>query len=605
MSNDKQKKAKKKAKKKAYLGHELFSNEMAMNAKMAGRVLLFSFLAQLVFLAGAGAFHKEETYWLAKFVAAKLTLNPAGMMSVKDEAGALVMLPAATVAKVIGAYAGEYLQTFLGWLAWSFAVYPIGAILGGVIFKWRAAEAIAGTHERGTEVVTDRDILAELKAKKIPCRLPLGSIGQPVELENRHTLVVAQQGWGKTLVEVARMAAIRKAGGRAVVYCYKVDDLFRRFYDPLKDHIFAPLDARCCGFNVFNSVHATDSLRAKIDIRAVASSLVPTPADAGQNSWCYTNAADVFAALMLVCWLNGKRSNKALWKLIRRCGNDLKGVLEILKTTDGCEAAYSHLTHEKTAATVLSTLNSSAQAFEFLAQVDGDFSPAEWMKKEGDSVLWVLNPEESKAVMRDMLTLFVDLTIRALASLPDDRKRRRYFLLGELGTLHRLSSIDTLLTECRSKGGCADLSFQSLPQLTAIYGERTAEHLIGQCASKLIGRCGDNKTSEYFARNIGEAHTTERSEAQTWGVGAGRDGGSIHETKRRELAVLAEEIRQLPDWQGLAYLQGYRWARVEIPIVDFPRKHPAFVPRPGKAKRQQPAADAAVNNDEAESLDFD
>jgi hypothetical protein len=600
--DDKRKKAKKKAQNKAYLGHELLSNEAAMTGKMYGRILLLSALAQVVILAAAWMLNKHEAAWLWHFARAHfVALGASKMMTVPTDTGAMQTVPAEVVLDAGKQFAAGYASTLLTWLAWSFAVYPLGLITGGVVCKVRAAEALAGEHERGTEVVEAEEIAGEMRAKNVPRRLPFGQLLQPVALENRHTLVVAQQGWGKTLVELARMKTIRVSGGRAVVYCYKVDDLFRRFYDSAKDFVFAPLDARCCGFNIFNSVNATDPIRAKIDIRAIAASLVPTPADAGQNAWCYGNAADVFAALMWLCWLAGERTNKAVWELIRRAGNDLKGVLEALKTTEGCEAAYSHLTHEKTASTVLSTLNTSAQAFEFLAEVDGDFSVETWMKTEGGSVLWVLNPEESKAVMKDMLTLFIDLTIRALAALPDDCNRRRYFLLGELGTLHRLSSIDTLLTECRSKGGCADLSFQSLPQLTAIYGERTAEHLIGQCSSKLIGRCGDNKTSEYFARNIGEAHTVERSEAQTWGVGSGRDGGSIHESKRRELAVLAEEIRQLPDREGLVYLQGYRWARTAVPLVDFPVKHPAFVPRPATER----STAATAKNNEAEGLDFD
>jgi len=606
--NDKRKKAKKKAQHKAYLGHELFSNELAMTAKMWGRVFAFALLAQIIYVGLVVAYFKNEFYWLGQYVLANWWPNPQRLMTVSDDAGGQVTRTAGAIAALVKAYVPVYVKTISTQLAWTFSVYPIAIFAGLLWFRGKAADALAGEHERGTEITTEGAINEEMRAKKIARRLPLAGIFQPAELENRHSLVVAQQGWGKTLVEIARMAAIREIGGRAVVYCYKPDDLFRRFYRPETDHIFAPLDARCCGFNIFNSVNPTDPTRARIDIRAIAQSLIPTPADAGQNAWCYSNAADVFAAMLWLCWRKNKRTNRAVWRLIRQSGSDLKSVQEQMKKTEGCEAAHSHLTHEKTAATVLSTLATSAQAFEFLAQVDGDFSIDEWMQGEGDSVLWILNPEASRAVMRDMLTLFVDLTIRALASLPDDRNRRRFFLLGELGTLHRLDSIDVLLTECRSKGGCADLSFQSLPQLLALYGEKTAEHLIGQCASKVIGRCGDNKTSEYFSRNIGEAHTVERSEAQTWGVGAGRDGGSIHETKRRELAVLAEEIRQLPDRAGLVYVQGYKWARTTVPIVDYPAGHPAFIARAidlaGAATTRTPAAAAAVN-DEAESLDFD
>jgi len=591
---------------RASTAFEIFTNDIAMTAKMSCKIAKCAALLQIVLLAVVAYCFRSEIYWLWTFALAKISINGDTIMSVRDGRGGYIDAPARHVVQVLVPYLAGYISRLAPWAWATFAVYPVGLVGGFLFFGTQARKELAPRHERGTELAPVVEIAAKMKAQKIATRLSLGAVlRQPVELENRHLLVCAQQGWGKTMIEIARMAAIRKIGGRAVVYCYKVDDLFRRFYDPKTDKIFAPLDARCVGFNIFAQIHATDPIRAKMDIKAIAKSLIPTPIDAGQNSWCYDNAADLFAAILWYLWKRKKRTNRHVWKMIREAGIDLKSFAEKLKGTEGCEAAHSHIIHEKTGATVLSTLNTSAQAFEFLAAVDGDFSVAEWMQSDELGVLWVLNPEESKAVMRDMLTLFIDLTIRALAATPDDRNRRRYFLLGELATLHRLDSINVLLTECRSKGACTDISFQSLPQLEAVYSPRIAEHIWGQCATKVYGRCTDVRTSEYMARSIGEAETTEASTATTWGKNDGRDGGSRHDQHRKKAAVMAEEIRVLPDLQGYVYLQGYGWTLTTVPVSDFPAVCDAFVPRPVAPAQKAMAAETKEETAENEVADLD
>lgn len=82
-----------------------------------------------------------------------------------------------------------------------------------------------------------------------------------------------------------------------------------------------------------------------------------------------------------------------------------------------------------------------------------------------------------------------DIVISALMVLPENQKRRLWFVVDELATLQNLRRLPMDLAESHKYGGCFLVGFQSKPQLEDIYGKNSAESMLNLFNNKLFSRC--------------------------------------------------------------------------------------------------------------------
>ena len=68
-------------------------------------------------------------------------------------------------------------------------------------------------------------------------------------------------------------------------------------------------------------------------------------------------------------------------------------------------------------------------------------------------MIYVTNYADIRDTLKPILTLFIDLLGRKLLSLADSHTRRVFFMLDEVNTLQKMSTLLDLLTLSRSKGG--------------------------------------------------------------------------------------------------------------------------------------------------------
>ncbi|MFX5332302.1 type IV secretion system DNA-binding domain-containing protein, partial [Acinetobacter baumannii] len=91
------------------------------------------------------------------------------------------------------------------------------------------------------------------------------------------------------------------------------------------------------------------------------------------------------------------------------------------------------------------------------------FSIRDWItrdKKPG-SILFVTSNYVDLPMNRALLTLWMDLAINRLMTLPRTRSLRTWFMFDELGALHRLPAIENGLQTARAFGGAMILGIHS------------------------------------------------------------------------------------------------------------------------------------------------
>jgi type IV secretory pathway TraG/TraD family ATPase VirD4 len=230
---------------------------------------------------------------------------------------------------------------------------------------------------------------------------------------------------------------------------------------------------------------------------------------------------------------------------------------------------------------VFSVMMQYVKAFEFMAMADGDFSIRHWLEDDQRGFIFVTNYSDVKDTLKPVLSLFIDLMGRKLLSMPDNPKRRIFFMLDEFGTLQRLSTIVNLLTLSRSKGGSAWLGIQDIGQIDKIYTKELRQTIVNACGSNLIYSVADPETADFFSRKLGETEFFEADESQHMGPSMDGDRLNISRRKKIERIVMPSEIMNLRDLECFVKIADFHGTTTRLKYKGYRDITKAFVIREG------------------------
>ncbi len=107
--------------------------------------------------------------------------------------------------------------------------------------------------------------------------------------------------------------------------------------------------------------------------------------------------------------------------------------------------------------------------------------------------------------------------------------------------------------------------FQSMPQLTTVYGTSSAQTLLDLFNTQIFFRNTDPNTTEWISKVLGEEEIQEVQENVSYGADTVRDGVSLSHQERKKSIVLPTEIAILEDLQCYVKLPGgYPVTRVKM-----------------------------------------
>ena len=458
-----------------------------------------------------------------------------------------------------------------------------GAAVIGLFLAWfwyRGVQLGRKHRVRGAELVT----AAQLRRRIQPLRqrvlesLPgrervpayrLAGIPFPTRSETQHTIVSGTTGSGKTVLLSELVAQVREKGERCVIYD-KMGSYTRAFFDPARDVLLNPLDARAPRWSPFLEA------RNPRDFDMMAAALIPQQRDSADPFWV-TAARQLFANGAAVLAQRGITENRVLVDHLLKA--DLTALAQAMEGT--VAQSIVDPDNPRTALSVRAMLTANVSALEFLPDSGAPFSIREWVSREDqDGFLFLTSRGEQHASLRGLISTWLEIAVNAMLSLEQADDRRIWVILDELPTLHQVPSLQPGLAESRQFGGCFVLGVQVASALRDLYGRNGAETISGLCGTRVVLAAPDRDTAQWSADSLGRSEVEEVSENVSYGANTIRDGVSL--TPRRELRALAlpADIMRLPNLHGFLKFPGpHPVASIRLRPVDRPVLAPRFVPR--------------------------
>jgi Type IV secretion-system coupling protein DNA-binding domain len=482
---------------------------------------------------------------------------------------------------------------------------PIGAtvfappILGYVLGRLAARSRASEVHRRGARIRDGRPAQRQ-SARSGRDAVHLAGIAVPALDETKHFKLIGTTGTGKSTAirEVLRTALAR--GDRALI-ADPDGGYLERFYRPYRgDEILTPFDPRAVRWDLFAEV------QSPTDADQLARSLIPDAEDAGAREW--RAYARTFTAALIERTRADHKDTGLLWHRLAIAPTD--ELRPLLAGT--AAAAFLEPANARMFGSVRSVTTSALASLKYIAaQRAPGFSVRHWVRPTGTvhepsgnvstrttpasqtraahgsmphpdhassptspprRALFIPYKAGEIAALKSVIATWLRLAIFEAMSGPEG-DLKLWFIVDELDALGAIDGLKDALARLRKFGGRCVLGFQSIAQVSSLYGRGDAQTLVENCANTLIFRCSASEgggTAAFASHLIGEreilrAHTSE-SESRDGGFLSPRRYSKTQSLQHvTEYAVMAAELEQLPDLTGYLKLASRaHWLRVDI-----------------------------------------
>jgi hypothetical protein len=448
--------------------------------------------------------------------------------------------------------------------------------IGFAIFKKMDDKQCSPQWIRGAKLIPVDELNRQMDKANEERDIRIGETRLPIKAEQQGVFMCGAAGSGKTQILSSAVSSIRKRHGmKGIIYGYKADDYFMKFYDAGRDILFSPIDERGIKWNIFREINEATAV---FDIAAIAGSLIPTPAKAGENAWVYNDARTVFEAMLTYLYTNNLQTMSDLWSMLTL---ETSALVEMLKGKPGCEAGYKLISNAsgRTTDTILGAVVEHTKFFQFMAAYDSDFSTNKWLNDGKPGFIFLQNSPVAKDLLRPILTLFIDMLSRRIIDLPDDYKRRIFFMIDEFGTLNKLESLIELIARGRSKGVSIWLATQDFGQVDSKYGDNLRSTINNSISTKIVLMCPDAVTAKQMSDLIGPCEVVEVSSSVQGGPqGMFGDRQTRTEHRNTKPLVLSSTIQAMKPLTAYVKFPAYDWTLTDIPYVNYPNVAEGLIP---------------------------
>jgi len=380
----------------------------------------------------------------------------------------------------------------------------------------------------------------------------------PRRKEAQHIQIMGDTGVGKSQLIMQILRQIRDRKESAIVYD-PACEYIQRFFDQKRgDVVLNPLDDRCPYWG------PAQEMESNAEADAIAASLYQRKTDV-IDEFFHDTPAQIFAHLLK---LGPTPHQLAAW---------MASDTELLKRVQGTEMAfYIDRKAGPQRAGVLSSLGLVAKGFRLLPEKDETrplWTARTWAKTR-QGWIFITSQTEVRDALRPLQSLWIDLLVMRLLSVPQPGQRPVWFVIDELASLQKLPQLHTAVCESRKRLNPLVLGFQGKAQLEVTYGH-LAEVMLSQPATKIFMKTSEPKAAEWISEMIGKVEIERLKETKFDGT---RSGKNFTVERQIEPLVMGSEISGLDDRH--AYLKlGNNVARFAFDYLDLPMPTDSFIPR--------------------------
>lgn len=458
---------------------------------------------------------------------------------------------------------------------------------GATLTELPALIAEIAAHNAGERASEYRRILgpgwrltspAERRTARMYEPYSLAGVPFPWRLEQSHAMLIGTTGTGKTVSLRDLLAQVRARQHRAVIFDL-TGAFIEAFYDPARDTILNPLDARCPQWSVF------EDCEDEASFTAAAEALVPHDGGGAEAFWVLA-ARMLFVEMCLKLKAEGRATNAALSSELMTAS--LAHVHQLMQGTvaDPLTAPEA----ARMAESIRAVFNANAKALRMLPSEGDHFSVRRWVEGECEagSFLFVSARYVDMSVASRLLTVWMDTAMNTLMAGPRTSDLKLWFLFDELGALHRLPALEKGLQTARNYGGAIVAGVHAYAKLKETYGDNMAMTLAALARTKLIFATADRESATWCSDFIGHRQYREMEEGYSYGYNNARDAVSLTPRRQIEPLLLPDQLMNLPRLQAyLKFPDGFPAAPVRLHFVSYPSIADPFVARPS-APRSAP-----------------
>ena len=459
-------------------------------------------------------------------------------------------------------------------------------VISGLIylFNFRGKKLAKEKFLRGAKIISTKllkkkirkfNFEESLKNLQLPHNSPysIAQIPFPRNVEFLHTIILGSTGTGKTNGILELLDQVRKNGDRAIVYD-KMGTLTSTYYDPSRDTILNPLDARSKSWSFFKEI------RNESDYDYMASAFIQEKKGNSDQFWIDA-ARRVFAvfAKKLKEEKGSDATNQEFVDALLKVGYE-----ELAQFLTGTEAASLISTKsERTSLSILSILATHISSMKYLRDSKDNFSIRNWVETDSDGFLFISSRSDQHDSLQPLISTWIDIAVKALLSVEQNdyntsKPRRIFIILDEIGSLQQLPSLLDGLAQSRQFGGSFLLSLHSISQLRSVYGKDKTETITSLCRNKIFFAGADEETSDYCSQNLGYQENEEVKEGISYGANEIRDGVSLSTQKNLRRVVIASEIMNMKALEAYLKFAGhFPIAKISFKIKKRPKVAERFV----------------------------
>lgn len=537
-----------------FVSLEVLLNELAMSVKSFTVLAIVAFASQMIlgyFVYAIGFFsingmsikYEAIKLWFSNFPAVVLT--PARFEGINHVALLSFDL-----------LVDDFFKIYM----WTLPIFILVFVLGMKLIKGKSDDLGKSEFIRGAKLVDEKEQIQ--KVKNIDSDFSFGSIPIPRMSIFSHLLIIGSSGAGKTqLLKKNVYKAVKKQLGKNLIHDIKGDWTSELYSVERGDMIFSPMDARSVKWTVWNDIHDV------LDIKNFCDWVVPDVP--GTDPFWRQSARAILESIMLYLWKHDQKTNADIKRMVNLSGEELADVLDGI----GRGSAFA----KKNDSYI--TLQSLMVFIDFLE--DGEFSIREFVTSDKLGNIFLLNNEKSEALMRPVLSLFVNFFGSNVLSTLDSMDRIPiYMWLDEFTSLQKLPKVIDLLKLGRSKMCAVILAFQDFQQLEKIYNKQDMYTVINNTASVAVLRLKEPDAALYFSKRFGKQEHKIKNQTMSMGVAQNRDGISLSDQIRDDFVVKDAEILTLPSLWAYVMIDGIDGiTKVEIQITKSEIVAAAFMQR--------------------------
>jgi len=429
------------------------------------------------------------------------------------------------------------------------------------------------TRLRGTAIVDGAQFGATMKQgasqDDLECLIDWGGMPVLPKLEAEHFLIEGKTGAGKTQAINEMLRKVRRRRQPAIIADPAGGYLAR--FGTGKDLVLNPFDDRTQNWSPFAEIEA------EYDCPRIAKAAVPD--GFGDSREWHFYAQTLLSETMLAMYRAKQTSLTKLLEYVMSADAD-----ELHELLAGTAAdTLTHKGNEKMLSNTRAIIALYLSPWRYIPD-GGTFSVRQWVRstEATPSWLYLTYRDDQMALLRNLVSCWLELAIVEGLSLSENPNRRLWYIMDELDSLGRVSSLRAGLTKLRKYGGVCVSGLQTIAQLRSTYGRDEAQSLLSCMSNKLVLKAGDGDTAKYFENEIGQQEVERieigQNQSNQMSMQGASQGEGTTATKRRltQAAVLASELMNLDNMHGYLMLTGLPLARIKLTYMAMPENVAPF-----------------------------